>query len=904
MTDYQVYDDLDFDSEFENGKIFRIYFSSKLRKFRIISFDNKYVDELIDTFSDINPSSFFMKQYGYAVESKISIINKFGYFPTGFIFELLKYIKLKYGSLSYVQMSKDCLKYIDDFLRPLKKELNGKTFEISNISDDSGRNIERKNEGKNEYKFRDYQIKSIESLIFKGKGRGIIELPTSCHEKDHPILMYDGSIKKVQDVVVGDLLMGPDSKPRRVLETHSGIDDMYRIDTIDKLSFRVNSNHVLSLVRTHEKKKTRSHDGEINNISVSDYIKTRKWYKHIRKMYHVPVTFNNKYKLEIPPYILGILLGDGTLGSGVGLTNIDKEIVDEFYDYCSSIGMSVRKNMNDKKVPTYFCSSANIKNYNSLKHPNVLINKLNDLKLRNCKSGNKFIPQKYKTASEKDRLEILAGLIDTDGYVSNNKHDIEYISKSKTLAKDFMFIAQSLGFKATFSEKICRCQTGYTGLYYRVCLYGQFDKIPLRVKRKKIAASKRKQRTNKLRTGFKITKDKRDYFYGFSLDGDHLYLDGNFLVHHNSGKSFVISNFIYNIHKNINPEYTFLILVPNKQLVSQMYNDFIDYGMKPELITKFTAGLKKNEKYNPEAKIIIANRQYVFSNSDKLPKIDALFCDELHQCLAKATQEFINNLDCRIKVGCTGTIPKQKYNKWSLIGMMGNILYSEEITDLQKQGFITKLKITQINIKDMNVQNNRNYLFHLNPLRKYSPDEMGYSEIKFNEAHDAEHEYYAKYYKEIYTPVIKYLNDLDENILILFDRIEVGKRLTEVAKTLCDKKKIHYIDGSIDVKDRIKITEELENSGDNIIFAENAVFSTGINIKRLNHIVFMCSFKSFTRCIQSIGRILRLHSKKDYAHLIDVSCNYKYSRKHLNERLKIYQEVYHKKPDEIINITI
>ena len=312
--------------------------------------------------------------------------------------------------------------------------------------------------------------------------------------------------------------------------------------------------------------------------------------------------------------------------------------------------------------------------------------------------------------------------------------------------------------------------------------------------------------------------------------------------------------------------------------------------MKIKSITKID---RNNE---PVYNLTIKDNHNYFAND--------ILVSNCHQTIAKATQEFINNLDCRIKVGCTGTIPKQKYNKWSLIGMMGNILYSEEITDLQKQGFITKLKITQINIKDMNVQNNRNYLFHLNPLRRYSPDEMGYSEIKFNEAHDAEHEYYAKYYKEIYTPVIKYLNDLDENILILFDRIEVGKRLTEVAKTLCDKKKIHYIDGSIDVKDRIKITEELENSGDNIIFAENAVFSTGINIKRLNHIVFMCSFKSFTRCIQSIGRILRLHSKKDYAHLIDVSCNYKYSRKHLNERLKIYQEVYHKKPDEIINITI
>ena len=70
-----------------------------------------------------------------------------------------------------------------------------------------------------------------------------------------------------------------------------------------------------------------------------------------------------------------------------------------------------------------------------------------------------------------------------------------------------------------------------------------------------------------------------------------------------------------------------MILVPNKQLVEQFYKDLLDYGYNTNQLSKFTAGLKKNEKFNPSASIIIANRQYVFKNIDKLPQFDVLICE-------------------------------------------------------------------------------------------------------------------------------------------------------------------------------------------------------------------------------------------------------------------------------------
>ena len=61
----------------------------------------------------------------------------------------------------------------------------------------------------------------------------------------------------------------------------------------------------------------------------------------------------------------------------------------------------------------------------------------------------------------------------------------------------------------------------------------------------------------------------------------------------------------------------------------------------------------------------------------------------------------------------------------------------------------------------------------------------------------------------------------------------------------------------------------------------------------------MVSTKSFSRVLQSIGRTLRLHKDKDKANLYDISFNFKYSQRHLRERLEIYRSMYGKKPDVI-----
>lgn len=234
--------------------------------------------------------------------------------------------------------------------------------------------------------------------------------------------------------------------------------------------------------------------------------------------------------------------------------------------------------------------------------------------------------------------------------------------------------------------------------------------------------------------------------------------------------------------------------------------------------------------------------------------------------------------------------------------MFGRVVFTEEITKLQDEGFISKLDITLVKVRDKIVDKDTSLLFSLNTRVKFNAEavESGESDVMFNDAYIAEKDYFSKWYKDLYKPVFEYLMSLKSNTLMLFDRIDIGTNLYEYAKSLYTDKSVFYIDGSVDVHERERIRAEFEKSDGNILIAQNAVMSTGVNIKRLSNLVFLTSSKSFSRTIQSIGRTLRLHESKDKAHLIDLSWNMKYSQKHLEERLRIYKKMYNKKPDRVV----
>ncbi|MFN7307307.1 MAG: hypothetical protein ACK5TQ_12120, partial [Acetobacteraceae bacterium] len=165
---------------------------------------------------------------------------------------------------------------------------------------------------------------------------------------------------------------------------------------------------------------------------------------------------------------------------------------------------------------------------------------LRELGLAGHDASEKFIPECYKVGSRDVRLEVLAGLLDTDGHLFGGT-GFDYISKSEQLARDTTFIARSLGLCASCVPCQKFDQNGVGGTYWRVTISGHTDMIPTRVVRKR--AAPRRQKKNPLVTGFDLQPLPEGLFYGFSLDGDHLYLTADFTVHHNTGKSLCIAGF-------------------------------------------------------------------------------------------------------------------------------------------------------------------------------------------------------------------------------------------------------------------------------------------------------------------------------------------------------------------------
>ncbi len=383
-----------------------------------------------------------------------------------------------------------------------------------------------------ENRFREYKLTYKRGIMLWG--------PAGCHAKGSKILMFDGTTKNVEDIVVGDLLMGPDSNSQKVLELKQGTDVMYRIIPVKGDSFIVNANHILSLQRSCKGEKNYP---EILNLKVSDYIKLSNPAQRRFKLRRVGVNFRNKYKLTVDPYFLGIWLGDGTEGFPQ-ITTADKEIVDYVYLMAEKIGCSITK---QRKTDSICCSYTIVGD--GKKGHNCLRNMLKEIGVLD----SKYIPLVYLTASEEDRLQLLAGLIDTDGgycTASWRNHEkfkkkgykgyFEIIQKRKNLSQQIVFLARSLGFGVTIKQCVKGIKkNNFKGDYWRISIYGDISRIPTKIARKKSLVGCPNK--DPLRTGIaEVECLGEGTYYGFICSPDHLYMTDDFIVHHNSGKSCTI----------------------------------------------------------------------------------------------------------------------------------------------------------------------------------------------------------------------------------------------------------------------------------------------------------------------------------------------------------------------------
>lgn len=361
-----------------------------------------------------------------------------------------------------------------------------------------------------------------------------------CLAKGTPILMYDGTIKNVEDIKVGDVLMGDDSKPRNVLSLARGREEMYDVIPEEGPKYTVNKSHILSL-----KKAT----GEVVDISVKDYLLLQD--KDSLKGYRVEIDFARQ-KPDKNPYLIGYNL------------NVD------------------------------------------------------------------IIPHVYKCTCRQVRLEILAGIIDARGF--------HIQLQNECLIDDIIYISRSLGLL---------CYKKYDSNYYSTVIHGNVDIIPVR-------KTHVKPDTNtSLTYGITVKSVGEGDYYGFTIDGNHRFLLGDFTVTHNTYEAIRIAQAC---------RLKCGILAHRGILFDQWMDSF----------TKFTDAkgqmVGTDGVLDPEADYYVFNIAYVHKKWDKklqtwVPKklgiykgdIGLLIVDEAHMACAAEMSRALLYFNPRLMLALTAT---------------------------------------------------------------------------------------------------------------------------------------------------------------------------------------------------------------------------------------------------------
>lgn len=343
-----------------------------------------------------------------------------------------------------------------------------------------------------------------------------------------------------------------------------------------------------------------------------------------------------------------------------------------------------------------------------------------------------------------------------------------------------------------------------------------------------------------------------------------------------SGKSLII----YALTRFYNKKT--LIIVPTISLVSQMFSDFKQYAKnQPEYnVDKICHPIYGGQEKISNKKVVISTWQSIY----KMPKswfeeFDVVFGDEVHLFKAKSLISIMTKLqNTKYRFGTTGTLDGTQTHKLVLEGLFGTTFNVTTTKELMEKKQLADLNIECIVLK-----------YDKNTIKQHKKDNY-HDEIKFLVQNDK---------RNIF--IRNLAVSTKSNCLVIFQLVELhGKVLYELIKEKAHKlnpdRKVFFVSGQTDAEAREEIRHITENEKDAIIVASSGVFSTGINIRNLENIIFASPTKSRIKTLQSIGRTLRIGDHSDKAKLYDIvddmtdKSHKNFAVKHFLERVKIYNE--------------
>lgn len=381
--------------------------------------------------------------------------------------------------------------------------------------------------------FNDY-----EEAVKQGKAYTLFGLRQCGKElADYEEIITKEGLKKISDIKVGDIVYGKDGKETNVIGVFpQGVKPIYRMILLDGRTIDCGLDHQWE-VESYGKttiKTTR----ELLSVTLS--------HKHIRSGYSYrykipsikPVEFEKK-ELPINPYLMGLLLGDGTTCHQTpSVSTIDEQIVDNVKQILGS-DFEITVDKYELETLGYHCKHyfkyiGEDKYIVDSKGHNPLYRKLKALNLHDKTSYTKFIPEIYKYSSVQDRIDLLSGLIDSDGWVSE-KGNIEIKVVNQKLAEEVLSLARSLGIRGEIMTRMTDWKTGkYSGTSLVSRVYLRTDLPISKLDRKLNRILTKRKRTNA------VSIKKIEYLGEYSAtciavdNKDHLYLTKDFIPTHNT----------------------------------------------------------------------------------------------------------------------------------------------------------------------------------------------------------------------------------------------------------------------------------------------------------------------------------------------------------------------------------
>lgn len=327
-----------------------------------------------------------------------------------------------------------------------------------------------------------------------------------------------------------------------------------------------------------------------------------------------------------------------------------------------------------------------------------------------------------------------------------------------------------------------------------------------------------------------------------------------------------------------------LFIVPNVSLVVQATEDFMDYNYRNQVNIKIQQ-IYSGQKIREGRNVVIGTYQsLVKKDAQYFDQFDAIIIDETHKAKSNSIKTILSKCrNAKYRYGLSGTIPKKgTLDRLTLMAFTGPVITEVSANFLQKEGHIAQCQVKVIEMD-------------------YAPakTKQAFTDLAFNKNETVDVFKFEQDYVinsagrlNFITGVI---NKIPNNSLVLFHRIEHGKRLYENLRQRGDKI-VYYVDGGTDKDIREEYKKKMEAGEDVVIVASYGTFSTGISIKKIHNIFFTESFKSEVIIRQSIGRGLRQHESKETVTIIDFVDDLStdgwqnYLMRHSIARRRIYKE--------------